>query len=416
MPEFDDDRALRAAFTRFDEDVRASAPAQNFTRVRTIARRRRAVRATAIVALAALVLLLPVAAFAVVGPHPHRNPITRITPSPSTPPVTPPTTPPTATPPAGLGVSSTDLVASGVTLPPWTPSRAERCVRKVTGYTVSGPGSLGMQVYMTAQVDLDHDGRNELVGWFMCFSTFGPPSTPGSGGDSQVVAFTRDATGKIVVFGQVVNTFDGPIKEITRIEPAGNAVRVQVGDWFCCESPGVSQRQWRTYRWTGTRFEQSDGPRTFPPNPKLPHTADLIVRADDLVFGPPADGQRTGTLAVTVTNHGPDAVDEVTLTIPIKSFAVRDPAGQPRPGPWSAHCQLDSGSAPTSGTDTEVMTCTFGRLPGNATTTYKLAFTAPGSTAPSGDEMPIDVNGTASVPVVDPDVTNNRSSFHIVVR
>src|SRR5690348_13041034 len=110
MPEFDDDRALRAAFTRFDEDVRAFAPAQNFTRVRAIARRRRAVRATAIVALAALVLLLPVAAFAVVGPHPHRNPITRITPSPSTPPVTPPTTPPSATPPAGTPLTAAEVL------------------------------------------------------------------------------------------------------------------------------------------------------------------------------------------------------------------------------------------------------------------------------------------------------------------
>jgi hypothetical protein len=416
MPEFDDDRALRAAFTRFDEDVRAFAPTQDFTRVRAIARRRRAVRATAIVALAALVLLLPVAAFAVVGPHPHRNPITRITPSPSTPPVTPPTTPPSATPPAGLEVSSTDLVASGVTLPPWTPSRAQRCVRKITGYTVSGPDSLAIQVYMTVQVDLDHDGRKELVGWFMCFGTFGPPSTPGSGGDSQVVAFTRDATGKIVVFGQMVNTFDGPIKEITKIESAGDAVRVQVGDWFCCESPDVDQRQWRTYRWTGTRFEQSDGPRTFPANPKLPRAADLTVRADDLVFGTPAGGQRTGTLAVTVTNHGPDAVDGVTLTMPIKSFAVRDPAGQPRPGPWSAHCQLDAKSPPDIGGGTEPMHCTFGRLGGNATTTYKLTFTAPASIAPSGDEESIDVKGTASVLVADPDLTNNRSSFHILVK
>ena len=62
------------------------------------------------------------------------------------------------------------------------------------------------------------------------------------------------------------------------------------------------------------------------------------------------------------------------------------------------------------------MHCTFGRLRGNATTTYKLTFTAPASTAPSGDEEPIDVDGTASVLVVDPDVTNNRSTFHILVK
>src|SRR5262249_4492605 len=83
-----------------------------------------------------------------------------------------------------------------------------------------------------------HNGSPELIAWFMCFGTVGQSGEPGSGGDSQVVAFTRDTTGAIVVLGQVVTTFDGPIKSVSRIGVSGTDVSMEVGDWFCCEGAG----------------------------------------------------------------------------------------------------------------------------------------------------------------------------------
>ena len=91
MREFDEDLALRAEFARFDADVRVAAPQQDFTRVRAIARRRRTTRAVVIGVVAALVLAVPIAAFAIVGTGTHRHPVNppptsivdHVTPSPS---------------------------------------------------------------------------------------------------------------------------------------------------------------------------------------------------------------------------------------------------------------------------------------------------------------------------------------------
>jgi hypothetical protein len=419
MREFDEDLALRGEFARFDHDVRAAAPQQDFTRVRAIARRRRTARAVVIGVVAVLVLAVPMAAFAIVGTGAHRHPVhpppsssvDKATPSPSA------SASASATPAATAHaqISPEELVAAGVTLPPWTPSRAANCPRKITGFDTLDRG-VTVMLYISAQVDVDRDGSPEVVGWFRCLGTVGQPGFAGNGEDSQVVAFTRDSTGAIVVLGQVVTTFDGPVKGIGKIAASGTDVSVEVRDWYCC-GPGVSyQQQTRTYRWDGQRFNQSDGPRGFPDNPKLPRLVDLALTTDNLVYAAPENGQRTATLRFTVTNRGPDRVDGVKFTFAMDSYAVRDAAGHLNGGPWTSHCTVAGGNQPPRAGGVDSLTCTFAKVIGKGgSASFQVTFTAPAAAATPGGGSAVDVEGTAPSTVVEATYADNRSGFNVLV-
>jgi hypothetical protein len=419
MREFDEDLALRAEFARFDDDVRAAAPQQDFTRVRAIARRRRTTRALVIGVVAALVLAVPMAAFAIVGTGTHRHPVNppptsivdHVTPSPS------PSASASATPAATTHapISPEQLMAAGVTLPPWTPSRAANCPREITGFDTVDRG-VTVSMYMSAQVDVDRDGSPEVVGWFRCFGTVGQSGFPGYGEDAQVVAFTRDGTGAVVVLGQVVTTFDGPVKGIGKIAASGTDVSVEVRDWYCCGTEVSAQQQTRTYRWDGHRFNQSDGPRSFPDNPKLPRLVDLAVTANDLVYAAPVNGQRTATLRLTVTNRGPDRVDGVKFTFAMTSYAVRDSAGHPNRGPWTSHCTLANAGQPAPADGLDSLTCTFAKVIGKGgSASFQVTFTAPASAVTPGGGSAVDVVGTASGTVVEATFADNRAGFNVLV-
>lgn len=421
MHEFDDDLALRAKFDRFDDDVRAAAPQQDFTRVRVIARRRRTTRAVVICVVAALVLAVPMAAFAIVGTGTHRHPVN---PSPSS---TVDKTTTSPSPSASASTSATpaatahdpipveELAAAGVTLPPWTPSRAASCPRKITGFDTVDRG-VTVMLYMSAQVDVDRDGSPEAVGWFRCLGTVGQPGFPGIGEDSQVVAFTRDSAGAIVVLGQVATTFNGPVKGISKITASGTDISVDVRDWYCCDSGVSVQQQTRTYRWDGHRFNQSDGPRSFPDNPKLPRLVDLALTANDLVYAAPENGQRTGTLRFTVTNRGPDRVDGVKFTFAMMQYAVRDSAGRLNGGPWKSHCTVAHGDQPPPADGLDSLTCTFAKVIGSGgSASFQVTFTAPASAVVPDGGSAVDVVGTAPGAVVEATFADNRAGFGVLV-
>jgi hypothetical protein len=423
MRDFDDDLALRAEFARFGDDVRAAAPQQDFTRVRTIARRRRTTRAVVIGVVAALVLGVPMAAFAIVGTGTHRHPVNppptsivdNTTPAPS--PSTGPSASPSATPgaPAHAQITPEELAAAGVTLPPWTPSRAANCPRKITSFTTADRG-VTVMLYVSAQVDVDRDGNPEVVGWFRCLGTVGQPGSSGDGEDSQVVAFTRDGTGAIVVLGQVVTTFDGPVKGIGRIAASGTDVSVDVRDWYCCGTGVSYQQQTRTYRWDGQRFNQSDGPRSFPDNPTLPRLVDLALTSNNLVYSAPVNGQRTGTLRFTVTNRGPDRVDGVKFTFAMDPYAVRDSAGHLNGGPWTSHCTVAGGGQPAPAGGLDSLTCTFAKVIGKGGSAgFQVTFTAPESAVTPGGGSAVDVVGTAPGTVVEATFADNRAGFDVLV-
>lgn len=152
----------------------------------------------------------------------------------------------------------------------------------------------GVPVY----VDVDRDGAQETIVIISC--------SP-QGNDYQVLALDRDTTGNVVTLGKVVGSAGNTGKEgsdimtIWAIAAASEGqVRVDVGEYRpCCETPQVSQHQWRTYGWNGNRFTQTGGPTAFGPNPKV---TDLVITADPLTMIKQGDGSWAGTLRVSIHN------------------------------------------------------------------------------------------------------------------
>jgi hypothetical protein len=139
--------------------------------------------------------------------------------------------------------------------------------------------------------DLDHDGATETVAQI---------SAVIQGGGVQLVALDRDRAGHIVTIGTVVAA-TGAIRDIdgaaTRVT-GGGVVEARVSDFQrCCGDETPQNWQKRGYSWDDSRFRQTTGPVSFPPNPSVTETG---FDAGDLVFGPAVDGVRHGTLTVTV--------------------------------------------------------------------------------------------------------------------
>ena len=164
--------------------------------------------------------------------------------------------------------------------------------------------------------DLDGDGATETVALVAC--------RQGEASAKQVIAFDRDGAGRVVTMGRVVGTREGMDDVTDFAVQADGEIRVHVADIQpCCSIPEwAPQRQWRTYAWTGERFDQTAGPTKFGVDPRL---TDLTLTAGDLIVGAPdAKGKRAATLTVTVVNKGP-------VDVPLLGFSnfytVGEPAG-----------------------------------------------------------------------------------------
>jgi hypothetical protein len=145
----------------------------------------------------------------------------------------------------------------------------------------------------------------------------------GEGGPTQAVAFTRQRDGTYRTIGTVVHsspTFQqgaGPdIAEIAGLTIGDQGtVQATVRDRFgCC---GVNRAtittQQRTYAWSGHGFQQDAGPTTFLGDHAV---SDLRVTAGTVAVTPTgAPMTYTGTLTVTVTNQGPEAIADVRLVV-----------------------------------------------------------------------------------------------------
>ncbi|SBT51733.1 hypothetical protein [Micromonospora narathiwatensis] len=360
-----DDIMISGEFAAFREAYAPTVQPAGTAAVRETVRRRRRRTAVATAAAVVLAVAIPVAANAALdgrsGPAPvpaeSADPTPSVTtPSPTSPSPTPSATPSTASPTPGAPdgrISRAQLLAARVDLPNW-PSYVEKTcttaqVRLVPGPVTSGkavPALLGEPGYG----DLDGDGAAETVALLGC--------RIGEAQAKQLVAFDRDATGRITTMGQVVGTFD-ELPDITGFSvQADGKIRARVGSIQpCCDTPQWwAQQQWRTYAWTGDRFDQSAGPTKFGTDPRL---TDLTLVAGDLVLNPPdADGKQAASLTVTVTNKGPVDVAHV-------GFDYLTTVGELAGGDLS-RCRMVT----TSGTDT----CLLGSLRSGAQRTYTFRF------------------------------------------
>lgn len=180
-------------------------------------------------------------------------------------------------------------------IPPWPHAGLPAGWLRFTDGAFNDPGGNGTRNIIIRQIvygDVDRDGAAETVAAIRFFL---------AGADEQLVAFDRDAAGRIVALGTVVSTTD-PIRQFDtdtfQIASSG-VITVRVADYAgCCGDETKPQWQWRSYGWDGHGFRQVGGPTAFPVNPQVTETA---VSAGDLVLGPATNGTRHGTLAVTVS-------------------------------------------------------------------------------------------------------------------
>ncbi|MFF5215394.1 hypothetical protein [Micromonospora sp. NPDC000442] len=296
--------------------------------VRLTVRRRRQRAAVAVATAVVIAVAIPIGAHAALNrtdPTPAQTgePTPAPTPPPpsgtptptATPASTPSATSPTATRPDGR-ISRAQLLAARVDLPDWPPGGPSTCitdnVRLLEPQDESRP-ELWDEIHYG---DVDGDGGTDTIALVAC--------RYGEALDKQVVALSRDDTGRIVTLGQVIGTHDG-LDDITDVDLGdGGSIRVAVADIQpCCGTPNWwPQQQWRTYAWNGTRFEQTAGPAKFGIDPRL---TDLTLSAGELVLDPPdAHGIRTGSVTVTVTNKGPVDVPRLGFG---DFYTIGEPAG-----------------------------------------------------------------------------------------
>ncbi|WP_433535807.1 hypothetical protein ACQPZK_28240 [Micromonospora sp. CA-249363] len=295
---------------------------------------------------------------------------------------------PTGAAPDGR-ISRAQLLAATVSLPAWnTPAECP------TGRVRLGAEPARDDVNELVEVDhgdLDGDGATETVALVRCvFGTRGP---------FQVVAFDRDAAGRVVTLGRVTGTASPTPGWVTDLDVRDDGeIRVEVLD----VAPGGgwpeknSQRQWRGYRWAGDAFEQVSGPTSFGPNPR---STDLSVTATDVVLTAATDGSRSGAVTVRIRNEADRTAPEVILTMELPK-ALR-PVGDG----WTG-CDIETGS-------TVQVSCRLSAVRGHSEVRRTLELgVATGASLPSGQAAlriwPADPDRD---PWLDNDDSDNESTF-----
>ena len=328
--------------------------------VRTTVRRRRRVTVTVGAAIALALIAGPAVGYSALNrapapPEPGTSPEpTQDSPPSSSPSAAPPGSA-TATTPNGR-ISRTDLLAARLPMPPW--SGDAPCYDE--WFADTKPAQVGNWLESVDYADVDRDGTEEAVAMIGCkYNTVI---------QTQVAVFKRNQSGNIVLLGQVLTS--RPLGWIFQIDaqPDGS-IRIEVGDREPTDEQvaSVVVRQWRTYGWTGTTFQQTAGPTSFPPNPTL---ADLRVTATDIIYAAPADdGSRHGTTTVTIRNAGPAAAQYVWLSLELGANVRHEGAG------WSGCVEASSnpGSSPPN------LGCLLGPMRAGETKTLVLGVASPGA-------------------------------------
>ena len=196
----------------------------------------------------------------------------------------------------------------------------------------------------SATGDLDGDGSVDIVAIFHC-----DVSNPGN---RMAVAFRRGEDGSIRTMGVV----SGDVHQIQDVGvDADGSVDLQVSNQTDSDESAVLKQiqQQRTYRWTGTGFDQAGGPSTFTIS-----RPELTATVSDLTFDAPVNGKRTGKLTVSVHNGGTTGVSDASVVYELNlGQTVTPPCAPVVPGiPSSGRCQLPSIAPGGTGTLTLTLT------------------------------------------------------------
>jgi hypothetical protein len=303
---------LRAAFARFREESVLDSHGPDLAAVRGLARRRQVTRRTMLSVVAVAMLAVPAVGYRLVAddaavPAEHKPP-QPVSGAPSERPSEEPSTAvSTSSATVQKPVTKDDIMAATLVIPAW-PEKREGCPSGEVDLERLGPVSMEQQfaVGKVVPVDVDRDGDTEAVGVFSCGY---------EGSVDQVLAVGRDEQGALRTMARVVGSGDAnPLLDVIDLRPGRDgAVDVHVADQIGTEQDYI-ERQWRSYRWNGKQFTQSDGPRQF--TPAAPST-DLGVSVTATPFGPQSDGAWTATVTVAIGNAGPNRAPGVWLDLHI---------------------------------------------------------------------------------------------------
>ncbi|HET8657487.1 MAG TPA: hypothetical protein VFM55_00635 [Micromonosporaceae bacterium] len=292
--------------------------------------RRRGLRTAFVAMVAVLVLAVPLVLYLVLrgdsAPEAGSPPaVPQPTASAPAPPAAAPTAAPTQQAPAPDGRIPLALLRNAtLDIPAWPADNMTGPSGRLTfrDGEATPPSSIGPHVLLrdVTYGDVDRDGAQETLAEIDCVI---------QGGSQQVVAFDRNAAGRIVTLGTVVattgevRTIDGSSMRVL----ADGTISVKVADYQqCCGDETPQLWQTRGYRWNGHEFRQVSGPTSFPVNPAVTETG---VKAGPLVFGPAVDGVQRGTLTVTVSYLRGTRPDHLTLHFTIPDYVQRDGSAWP---------------------------------------------------------------------------------------
>ncbi len=283
----------------------------------TTAKHRRSVHAVAMGIVAAILVAVPVAAYATslhdhgVAP-PAGPPSASASPSESTSPsasASPSVAQSDATPGDFDGLGNATLTMPGFPTP-GCPSGTAKFVH----------GRSGSKMIVSSVVaDVNGDGAADVVAYVTCGSAENKPG--------EVIAFHVGAGGDVTTIGLVVGPASevGPndlIHKVTgmKVNPDGSIVAT-VGDYETTFTDGgvhFGIFQDRTYTWNGHAFAQSAGPTSF----HVPASVKLTATASPMHFGKAANGHRNGTMTVTIRNTGAAAADHVSIVLVVGPGSV----------------------------------------------------------------------------------------------
>ncbi len=259
--------------------------------VRATVKHRRTVRLATLSVLGALLIAVPIAAFAADprGNNPPPTPGESRTPGPVGSASPAPNQAPSLAPDGVITLGQ--LSATVVDLPAWS----DTCPAMNVNLATADPKT-AQRVWVAKIVytNLDDDPALETAALLFC--------RVGEAPQSQVVAFDRDDSGKIRTLGQVVsNGYKLNVRDIGVRAEGG--ITADVSDMVaCCDTPvSREQHQQREYGWNGTKFAQLGGPTVFGDPTRV---TDLEVIVADVTLGPAIDGKRSAAVTVTVKNNG----------------------------------------------------------------------------------------------------------------
>jgi hypothetical protein len=279
-------------------------------------------------------------------------------------------------------ISAGQLGNATITIPAWKVA-ADVCpsgdLTFVDGRYPKGTGTDGTFIQKIVYANLDGDAAIETAALVQC--------QYGQGQRGQVLAFDRDAAGKIVNLGLVVQSVPraASILDLT-VAPAGG-IQVKIGNYKpCCMEPREYVRtQWRQYGWDGHGISQLGGPTAFAP---IPNITDLSLTASDLVFGPTQAGKRHAVLTLTVRNNGNVTSNRQRITLDLRF------AAQPATDGWTGCTSTPDGVS-------LYIDCGKGALAPGGSYVLRLGFTmADGAALPTTDRPDVlvsNVNADASV-------------------